>query len=186
MKKAFILHGMSGPVDSSFGINLKQDLTALGFQIYEPKFTILQNITLESWFEEMDKIKDSIDDKSIFICHSLGCLFIVKYCCLHKLKNKLIIAVAGGLTNKSEIHPDLAYLSPFIPTAEEIKKFKTLKNTIYNIYSNTDHIYKLTQLERYNQKLNATPIYLPNKGHFGKSSGVKEIPEIIEIIKKEK
>ena len=78
---------------------------------------------------------------------------------------------------------DLKFLLPFIPTDFEIESFKKLNNNLYNIYSNNDHIYSLEQLERYTQKLNATPMFLPNKGHFGSSSGVKEIPEIIDIIK---
>ena len=183
-KKAFILHGMSGSVDTSFGIKLKEDLKKLGFQIHQPTFTIGKDITLTSWFEEMDKIKNEIDNNSIFICHSLACLFIVKYCIANNIKNKLIISVAGGLCKENEVFESFKFLIPFIPTEEEIQLFNTMGNKLYNIYSNNDHIYNVMQLERYTKELKAIPIFLQNKGHFGASSGVKEIPEIIEIIKK--
>ena len=185
MKKAFILHGMSGSVDESFGIKLKEDLTKLGYQIFQPTFTILKDITLESWFNEMDKYKNEIEDDSIFICHSLGCLFIIKYFVKNNIKNKLIISVAGGLCKHSEVFPGYEFLIPFIPEEDELINFEALNNKLYNIYSDNDHIYKIFQLERYNEKANAIPVFLPNKGHFGRSSGVKEIPEIIDIIKNE-
>lgn len=186
MKKAFILHGMSGSVDSSFGVKLKEDLTRLGYKIFQPSFTTGKDITLNSWFDEMDKIKNQIEDDSIFICHSLACLFIVKYCNANKIANKLIITIAGGICEENEIADQLRFLMPFIPTNQDVNEFLKLNNKIYNIYSDTDHIYKLSQLEKYNQKLQAVPVFLPNQGHFGKTSGVKEIPDIIDIITKEK
>ena len=182
LKKAFILHGMSGSVDASFGIRLKEGLTDMGYKIIQPSFTTGKDITLLSWNNEMDKIREEIDNNSIFICHSLSCLFIIKYCVENKISNKLIISVAGGLCRESEVFKGFEHLIPFIPTNLEIKEFGKLNNRVYNIYSDNDHIYNLTQLERYTNAICATPILLPNKGHFGSSSGVDDIPEIIEII----
>ena len=181
-KNAIILHGMSGSVDSSFGIKLKDDLNAMGYNIIQPRFTTGKDITLLSWNSEMDKIKSKIKDDTIFICHSLSCLFVIKYCITNNISNKLIISVAGGLCKESEVFKGFEHLIPFIPNVEEFVTFKKLNNRVFNIYSDNDHIYNTIQLERYTEATCATPIFLPNKGHFGASSGVKEIPEIIEII----
>ena len=183
-KRVFVLHGMSGSVDSSFGIRLKENLTKMGYDIFQPSFTTGKDITLLSWEKEMDKIKGKIDENSIFVCHSLSCLFIIKYCLLNNISNKLIISIAGGLCKESEVFKGFEHLIPFIPSSLEIDEFKKLNNKVYNIYSNNDHIYNLLQLERYTKEICATPIFLPNKGHFGESSGVVDIPEIIEIISK--
>ena len=184
-KKAFILHGMSGTIDTSFGIKLKEDLKKLNYQIFQPTFTIGKDITLTSWFEQMDKIKDEIDDNSIFICHSLGCLFIVKYFIKNKIKNKLIISVAGGINNRAEVRPGFEYLDAFILEDSEMKEFRRLNNKVYDIYSDNDPIYnKMVYFDRYVKETNATPVFLPGRGHFGATSGVKEIPEIVEIIRK--
>lgn len=184
MKKAFILHGMSGSVDSSFGIKLKEDLTKLGYTIVQPSFSTGKNITLKSWMEEMEKLAAEIDKDSIFICHSLACLMIIKFFAKNKISNKLIVAVAGGLCKESEVFKGFEHLIPFIPNCNELDLFAKLENTVYNIYSDNDHIYNLAQLERYTKATSATPIFLPNKGHFGSSSGVTEIPEIVDIILK--
>lgn len=183
-KKVFILHGMSGSVDSSFGIKLKEDLIKMGYKIIQPSFTTGKDITLSSWNNTLDENKDLIGEGDIFVCHSLACLYIIKYCVSNKISNKLIISVAGGLCRECEVFKGFEHLIPFIPTNIEIDKFKQLNNKVYNIYSNNDHIYNLSQLERYTEATGATPIFLPNKGHFGASSGVVDVPEIIEIISK--
>ena len=178
------MHGMSGSMDISFGVWLKEELKKLGYQIFQPDFTVGKDITLESWIKTMDELKAEINDSSIFICHSLSCLFVVKYFAKNNISNKLIISVAGGLSEKSEVKPGFEHLIPFLLTDKEVATFNKLGNTLYNFYSDNDHIYSLKHLENYNKKLNAVPVLLPNKGHFGASSGVKEVPEIIEIIKK--
>lgn len=183
-KNVFIMHGMRGSLDFSFGIRLKEELVKMNYEIVQPSFTTGENITMVSWIEEMDNIKNAINDNTIFVCHSLSCLFIIKYCILNNIKNKLIISVAGGVCKESEIFKGFEHLIPFIPTVAEFEEFCRLNNIVYNIYSDNDHIYNLTQLERYTEATCATPIFLPNKGHFGASSGVVDIPEIIEIISK--
>lgn len=183
-KKAFILHGMSGSVDSSFGIKLKENLMGMGYEIVQPSFTTGKDITLSSWINTMDTIRDLIEENDVFICHSLSCLLIIKYFVLNNITNKLIITIAGGLCKVGEVFKGFEHLIPFIPSGAEIEEFNKLNNKVYNIYSNNDHIYNLIQLERYTNATCATPIFLPNKGHFGASSGVVDVPEIIEIISK--
>ena len=50
-KKVFILHGMSGCVDSSFGLKLKQDLTNIGYEIV-PEYIEMSNTRLSNVIEE--------------------------------------------------------------------------------------------------------------------------------------
>ena len=183
-KKVFILHGMSGSVDSSFGIKLKEDLIKNDYKIIQPSFTTGKDITLLSWRNTLDKYKNLIGEEDIFVCHSLACLYIIKYCVSNKISNKLIISVAGGLCKECEVFEGFEHLIPFIPSNLEIDEFNKLNNIVYNIYSNNDHIFNLSQLERYTEATCATPVFLQNKGHFGASSGVVDVPEIIEIILK--
>lgn len=184
IRKVVILHGMGGSIDSSFGVNLKNNLKKLGFEIIQPSFTTGKDITLLSWNDKMNEIKCLIGENDIFVCHSLACLFIVKYCVSNNMSNRLIISVAGGMCRENEVFDGFEHLIPFIPNDYEINEFKKLNNKVYNIYSDNDHIYNLQQLERYTNATCATPIFLPNKGHFGASSGVVDIPEIIDIILK--
>ncbi len=182
MKKAIILHGMSGSIDRSFGINLKKDLKKLNFEIIEPLFSTGKDITLNSWIKEADKIKEDIADASVIICHSLGTNFVIKYLTLNKIKCPLVIAVAGGIATSS-MGENFDFLYPFVPTEKECEEFKKLVKKVYNIYSNNDHIWKQEYIHRYSHLTNATEVFIKDKGHFGSTSGVKCLPEITEIIK---
>ncbi len=182
MKKAVLLHGMSGSLDRSFGIKLKDDLKNLGFEIVEPLFTVKKDITLDSWFKTADQIKQDILEASVIICHSLGTNFIIKYLTKNNISSPLVIAVAGGIATE-HMGENFDYLEPFVPTDDECKKFTKLVRNVYNIYSNNDHIWKQENIHNYSSLTHAKEIFIKDKGHFGETSNVKEIPEIIQIIK---
>jgi hypothetical protein len=54
----------------------------------------------------------------------------------------------------------------------------------YAIYSNDDHMNPQERLELYADRFKAERVFIPNAGHFGTTSGVKEIPEIFNIVEK--
>ena len=182
MKKAILIHGMSGSLDQSFGKKLKEELKKIDYKIIEPIFTTKKQITLSSWFKEMDNYIKDIKCADVIICHSLGTNFIVKYLTKNNIKTKLCIMVAGGVATE-KMGEDFDFLEPFVPSQDEFKEFNKLVDYCFNIYSNNDHIWKQENIHLYSKLSNATEIFLKDKGHFGKTSGVKDIPEIIQIIK---
>ncbi len=184
MKNAIILHGMSADLDACFGVKLQEDLRALGFNIYEPKFVLHPNITLGKWEEEMDKFRDVIDEDALLVCHSLGTMFILKYLKKHNLKAKMLVTVAGGTVLKKE-DCQITYLTPFLPSENEFKWARENCEIKYSIFNRNDDIWRMQDIEAYNSRLGSTPVELPYGEHFGRKSGVKEIPELIEIVKKE-
>jgi len=54
----------------------------------------------------------------------------------------------------------------------------------YSIYSNNDPISSLQKLEYYANKFYAKKVFILNVGHLGPKSGVTELPEVLEIIKR--
>lgn len=185
MKNAFLLHGMSCRLNECFGNKLKKDLLSLNFSIYEPSFPLAPNITLENWTQEMDKLKAFIDQNTIFICHSLSTNFIIKYLAKNKLKVKAIIAVAGGyLTKTSVVQSGYEYLLKLVPTLQEMEYVAKHVEYKYNIFNKNDNIWSYAELENYTSALNAQRVELDYGGHFGRSSQVKELPELIDIVKK--
>jgi len=79
MKNFILIHGMSSHLDESFGIKIKERIKNHGFEIIEPFFPLKHQISLENWTEELDKFQKYFNDKTCFLCHSLGCVFIIKY-----------------------------------------------------------------------------------------------------------
>lgn len=184
MKKVFLMHGMSCGLDECFGLKLKEELKKLGYKIYEPKFPLAPNITIDNWTQEMDKFKQFIGKDDIFVCHSLSTNFILKYFARNNLQCKALIAVAGGLiTGFGDVQKGFEYLWPLVPTVDEIEYCAKNIEKKFNVFNKDDHIWKQSEIARYTEVLGAKGIELEYGGHFGRSSGVKEIPELIEIVK---
>lgn len=184
MQKIVLIHGMSAPLDDCFGKELKNRLQKAGnYQILEPIFAIHPDITLDKWFAEMDKIKPELTPDTIFVCHSLGTNFILKYLHKNQLLAKALVCVAGGVSQSENVPENLAYLAPFIPNDTDFDWAVRHAQNRYNIFNADDYIWKLAEILEYNDRLKATAVELPYGSHFGRKSGVKDIPELFEIIK---
>ena len=186
MEKVIFIHGMQAPVSACFGLGVKASLDKLNIKYYEPIFTTHPDITFENWTATMDQYKSLIDDDTILVCHSLGTNFAIRYLAGNKLKCKALVAVAGGVPKeKKEVSDKIAYLSAFIPDADEFEYCKKNIGNRYNIFNEKDHIWTMEQLKRYTTMLDAKGLELNYGGHFGRSSGVKDLPEVTQIITQE-
>lgn len=183
MKKIILIHGMSAPLDECFGLKVKERLKNNGFEIIEPIFPVEKDITLDKWFDVMKSFEKDVDEHTYYLCHSLGCWFLLKYLYKTQKKCDTIITVAGGVINHEKTKNINENTVEFIPTEEEFEYIKNNSKRIFAIYSNNDHIFSQKELELYAKKTMATKIFLENCGHFGRSSNVKDISEIEEIIK---
>ncbi len=183
MQKIVIIHGMSAHLDECFGLKLKEELLKSGdYQIFEPSFPLHPNITLEGWTEKMDEILPHLDEDTIYVCHSLGTMFILKYLYKRKLSARALICVAGGFPS-GEIPKENHYLDPFTPNLDEFSYAINVCPVRYNIFNSADHIWTPRMIADYNSFLAVTPIELDYGGHFGRSSGIKSIPELSPLIK---
>ena len=183
MEKVILIHGMACYLDECFGKGVKASLDNAKIPYYEPQFEFHPNISYKKWCESMQDYRQYIDDDTIFVCHSLGTNFIIKYLAEQKLTCKAVIAVAGGVvSSKLEMPQKLAYLYEFCPTDKEFKYCQKAVPFRYNIFNKEDHIWTMQQLKRYADKLKAKPVELEYGGHFGRSSGVKDLPIISKII----
>lgn len=185
MKNFILIHGMSSHLDDSFGINIKNRIRNHGFEIIEPFFPLKHQISLESWIRELDKYKKYFTDKTCFLCHSLGCVFIIKYLYKRKLKAHTIISIAGAdFDEKNPLGEKYPQLYDFKELEEEYEYVRKNVKNFYNIYSDNDNILSRESLISYTKKTGAIEIMLKEQGHFGRSSGVRDIPEIENILDK--
>ncbi len=176
----FILHGMSSYLEQGIGLGLIPRLKNLGLNLIIPHFTLKEKITFDNWENSTIKYKNEFTN-SIVICHSLSSLFIIKFLHKHNLKCKCLITIGGGFSDKID-NSKFYYLKDFIPSNEDFKYIRTKINYRYSFYSNDDDIFTQKQLKEYVNMLSSKSILKENCGHFGIKSGVKDIPEIEEII----
>jgi len=187
MRNFFIIHGANGGADASWGGWLKSRLEKYG-EVIMPSFPIGENAKLHLWKEVFEKYKDKINEDSIFICHSIGCLVSVRYLTENNLKINAVVFVAGPgsktISNKDEEKKKRleALMKPFLPSLKIKQKFQHLAKKRFAVYSDNDHILGIRSLKAFAKSVNACEVLVRGKGHFGRVANIKEIPEVLEIV----
>ena len=182
MKKVLLLHGYNGFPEVFNWI--KEELESLGYKVIMPNFPIQENVRYNIWKEQLDKIYKDLSDELIVVVHSIGNPFLIKYLNEKHLNIKLYIGMAGFsdifVTNNINLNDAIKNM---VPSQEELNNFKEkVKNRIC-IYSDNDHIIPIDILKKHIDNIAGKDYFIPNIGHMGKKSGLKELPKVIEIIK---
>lgn len=182
MKNVFLIHGYNG-IPKLYEW-LEEEMKKLGYNVIMPEFPPREGVVYEEWKKEFEKYREYVKEDSIIIAHSIGNEFIIKYFNQNDLKADLYISLAGFAEYfEHEGKEDLnRACEEFLVTDEEINKFRNMCNKKYSIYSNNDHIVPFEALEKYPEKIGATPILIEGIGHMGKKSGLEKLPKILEII----
>lgn len=175
------MHGMSSHLEQTFGEKVALRAKNAGFNVYFPHFPLKKEITLEGWYKVAEDYIDLFDKDTVVICHSLSTLFILKFLRKHKLHCHTLIAVAGGYDNEIT-DENFSYLKDFMPSELDFEYAKQHVKQRYAIYSNDDHIFTQKQLQNYRELLKAQPIFIKDCGHFGMTSGVKDIAVISQLL----
>lgn len=181
-KNLFIIHGFNGDTSDTFGPYVENEAKKRNLIVYLPIFPSQNLATYKGWSKEMDKYKKSINEKTIIIAHSLGANFIPRYLVENNLSIGLYISLAGFLTDHSGIEAIAKAVTDFKPNEQQIDQSIELMKERYSLYSDNDHLNPREELERYADRFKSKKIFIPNIGHMGRKSGVKEIPEIKEIM----
>lgn len=186
MQSLFIIHSFNGNTKKSFGPYLVDKCTSLGLNVIFPDFPTGEAANYNDWSKIIDQylLDGTLNSNSIIIAHSLGAHFIPKYIAEKGIKIKLYISCAGFINKTHEENTFDKVMGDFLPTEAQIKKDISLMKYRYAIYSDNDPISSLKELEYYADKFNAEKVFIPNVGHLGPKSGIKELPEALEIIKK--
>ena len=184
MKKVILVHGYNGipPIYNW----LEKELTSKGYKVIIPEFPTQEGVMYSKWKKIMDSYKQEINPNTIFITHSIGNEFLIKYLYENNININLCIGLAGFAREfKCENRDDLnRTLKEFLVSNEEKEKFKELVQIKYSIYSDNDHIVPFNILEEYAKDVNAIPIFIKGIGHMGNKSGLDSIPEVLEIIER--
>jgi len=181
MKKFLMIHGYNGISPLFYWI--KDELEKMGHDVIMPSLPTREGCRYEIWAEEMGKI--DLSGELVVIAHSAGNPFIIKYFSDRDLEIKLYIGLAGCSDKFStEGREDLMEMRrTMLPSESELEKFKSGVAKKYCIFSDNDHLFPLEILEKHAENIGGVPIMIPNVGHMGGRSGIKELPQVIEIVK---
>ncbi len=175
-------HGMGFNFDEkdTFGPNLTNKLQQFG-EVYNCHFD-LNNLEYTNWEETAKNlIKDNlITPNTIIFAHSLGTLFAIKFLAKFNLTPKALISIAGGYHPQMSLHPLLKTFTPTIIDFDFIKH--NVKNKVF-IYSNNDRFFDELMQQNYIKAGDFKPVFVPNKGHFGRTEKVLDLDEAILEVK---
>lgn len=181
----FAIHGFNGvtPIIKEY---IELQSKKMGINTYVPKFPKELEANYETWEQVLDIYNQNgeINENTIMIAHSLGALFVPKYLARKNIKIKLYISIAGFLKVNNGREDIKQVAEDFLPTALEIDQAIELMTNRYAIYSDNDHLFSKEILKEYADGFNSNKILIPNVGHMGRRTGLIELPQIFEIIKK--
>ncbi len=186
MQSVFIIHSFNNGTKDSFGQYLIDECSTLGVNVIFPQFPTGENANYSDWCRVLDKylLEGLLNNDSIIVAHSLGAHFIPKYIAAKNIEINTFISCAGFINKTHKENAFDKIIDDFLPTKAQIEKDILLMKHRYAIYSDNDSISSLKELTNYAERFEAEKIFVPNAGHFGPKSGIRELPEALEIIKK--
>ena len=125
----------------------------------------------------LNKIKS---EETIFITHSLGGIFVIKFLIDNKVKIKRIITVAGF--NNTKFGEDNSLYDSFYIEDKKLKDLTKYCVEKICIYSDNDPYVSISDAESFSKNTEAEKVLIHNAGHFNEKFGYKEFKEILEYI----
>jgi len=188
MNKIYIIHCWDGTKEDGWYPWLDKELSNKNNKVYRFNMPNTANPKIEEWVSFLDKQIETLDDKTYFIGHSIGCQTILRY-----LQTKDICKVGGILF----VAPWLDLLDyaiedkdsyntakPWLTIPIDFEKIKKFTNNISCIFSDNDYFVSLDQKDIFEELLNVKTIIVNNKGHISQDDNVYELKEILEECKK--
>lgn len=188
MNKIYIIHCWDGTKEDGWYPWLDKELSNENNKVYRLNMPNTANPKIEEWVSFLDKQIETLDDKTYFIGHSIGCQTILRY-----LQTKDICKVGGilfvapwlDLLNYA-IEDEDSYntAKPWLTIPINFEKIKKFTNNISCIFSDNDYFVSLDQKDKFEELLNVKTIIVNNKGHISQDDNVYELKEILEECKK--
>ena len=188
MNKIYIIHCWDGTKEDGWYPWLDKELSNKNNKVYRLNMPNTANPKIEEWVSFLDKQIETLDDKTYFIGHSIGCQTILRY-----LQTKDICKVGGILFVAPwldlldyAIEDEDSYntAKPWLTIPIDFEKIKKFTNNISCIFSDNDYFVSLDQKDKFEELLNAKTIIVNNKGHISQDDNVYELKEILEECKK--
>ncbi len=183
MKNYFIIHGSFGSSQENWFPWLEAVIKQRGgdlcinldFPIGEGK----QNYT--NWEMVLNSVKRFINEDSVFFCHSIACIFLVKYCIKNHIKIGKAIFVSG-FNHYLGLDENFDEVNCTMYTTRGSEFINLCKERIC-YYAKNDPYVKFNKLQEFAELIEAKSIVIETAGHFNQSAGYTQFKELLEYIK---
>lgn len=176
--KVYIVHGYGGLPDKHWFPYLKLELSRFGVECHCLEMPETETPRSEQWLSYMQQYVE-LNEQTIFIGHSLGCLAILNFLARFYEQPKAAIFVSGFYQPLPHL-PELISFSNLYAISPPLMPFKS-----YVISALDDKVVPHEYSDRLAQHLHADYIRLPIGGHFCEEDGWTEFPLVLKLIKQE-
>jgi len=178
-----IIHGSFGNQYENWFPWLFKKLSESNNSVLMPQFPTPKNQSYDRWERILMSYIDLINEKTVFIAHSLGPSFVLDFVIKNKKKIGGFIAVAPfySLINIQEF--DDVNESFFINNLD-IEKFTEYCPNRQCIFSDNDPYVPQKLSESFAKNIVAEKNIIPGGKHLNAESGFEEFPQLLKIINK--
>lgn len=181
MKNYFIIHGSSGSSQENWFPWLEETLKRGGEQVFNLDFPIgVNRQTYQNWEMVLNSVKRFINEESIFFCHSISCVFLVKYLTRNNLKIGKAIFVSG-FNHYLGLGEDFDDVNCTMFT-NKLGEIESLAKERICIYSKNDPYVRLEKLEEFAKETKAKEVCIEDGGHFNTASGYNTFEFLLSLI----
>ena len=184
-KRVFIIHGWDGYPEEGCFPWLKNELTKKGFAVFTPAMPESLNPRIDTWVSFLKKQVGEPDENTYLVGHSIGAQTILRY--LESLPRGVkiggVVLLAGWihLTDEAfEDEEDKEIAKPWLETPINWDSVKGHSDDFVAIFSDDDDVIPIGDVEIFKEKLDAKIIIEHRKDHFSGSSGIKELPVLLD------
>lgn len=184
MKSNFlIIHGSFGNPFINWFAWLQKEIEKTSQSSVVPSFPVGIGLqTYENWAKLVDYYRNIglVNDKTIFIGHSIGAIFIVKNLMENKLRSDKIILVSG-FNNYSVDGGDYDKVNSsfFI---DDIAQIRGLAKEIFCFYSDNDPYVSQEALTDFADKIATEKFVVRKGGHLNSESGFDTFEQLLGVI----
>ncbi len=180
MASIFIFHGIQGHSEENWFPWLKAELEKKGHQVFVPDFPNPGSPILVEWMKNMEQYEHAVNEKAVFIGHSLGAAFalrLLQHMHQHIQAAFLVAPVWGVMGNQFD-----QLMPTFILPAYDWKALLSKAGAFYILQSDNDPYIAVDKTEMLARHLNARITMVPRAAHFNTSAGYTEFPLLRELI----
>lgn len=180
MPTIFIFHGIQGHPAENWFPWLKTQLEKKGYHVIVPAFPHPDKPLLDEWMKHMKQYEKDIDEHTIFIGHSLGAGFALRWMerMSQHIQAAFFIAPAWCIMG----NPFDPLMTTFTIGSYNWAAIKQHCSNIHIIQSDNDPYVASSLAEELGKYLNVKPMIIRNAGHFNEKAGYTTFPLLLEKV----
>jgi len=179
----YVIHGYTSSNQSEWFPWLKEQFKNSHVKIDIPNMPDSEYPRLEPWIKHLHKNVLDIDENTIFIGHSLGCVTALRYILEKNIKIKGAILVSGFI-NENPMDEQTEGLQGFVDGPLNILRIKSLIQSRIVITAKDDDIVPTEATQKLAKELDANLIILSSGKHFIARDGYTDFPVLLNEIQK--